>query len=153
MQMGFARESGLPGKADRLADLHLVTNLDQRPIGLEMVIIGECSIRVLDDDVVAERFELRVRAAEPGIVAHSDHTTFARGTYGSAFGHIPVDRVLAPGTNEVTVGPARSLHHDIAPGAERHRIVSIVVSGVPPAAVLPMVIVMVVRRLRPIGYL
>src|SRR2546423_7223657 len=54
MQMRFAGEAGAAREPDRLADLHLVANFHHRAVGLEMVVIGKGSVRVLDDHVVAE---------------------------------------------------------------------------------------------------
>ncbi len=55
MQMRSAGESGLAGIADRLAHCHLIAHLHQRSSGFQMHIIGERSIRVLDDDTIRQR--------------------------------------------------------------------------------------------------
>src|SRR5205085_6362604 len=153
MQMRLARETGLPGEADRLADFHLVADLYESAVRLEMMVIGECAVAVFDDHVISERLKFWVGAADGGIIAHADDTALAGGAHGRAFGHVPIDRILTAGTNEMAVAAARPLHDDVAARAEGHRVIIIVVGRVSPAAIFPVVIIVVAPGPRRVGSL
>src|SRR3954453_4396474 len=117
-----------------------------------MDILRESPVGVLNDDVVGKRPKALIRAPDVRILFDADDASFARGTHDRACRHRPIHRVFAGGAGAVTESAARSLHHNVTPGAEGHGVVRLVSRGGTPGAKLPVGLIVVMPAARFVGY-
>src|SRR5256885_11505869 len=126
VKMRLARESGLTRKPDRLTGCDFVADVHHRSARLEMMIIGKRPIGVFDHHVITKGLKLWIGPTHSRIVTHAHHAPVARRAYDCAFRNVPVDGVLPSGSLEITERPTRSLHNNVAAGAERHPVIGLV---------------------------
>jgi hypothetical protein len=106
---------------------------------------------MLDHDIIGKWAKTAVGAADIGILFYSYNPSVAGGADDRPFRDIPIDRILAAGSGEMTKRAARPLHHHVAAGPKRHRVVGIISGRGTTGAELDMGLILVTPSPRSVG--